>query len=369
MAKLVLEDGTSFSGFSFASKNAVSGEVVFNTGMTGYPESLTDPSYEGQILVLTYPLIGNYGVPSDEKDAIGLLRHFESENIHIRGLVISDYSKAYSHAGHERSLAEWLHSQGIPAICGIDTRMLTKKLREKGVMLGKIVFDDEEKQPTDKKQPADKTEFSDPNKNNLVDTVSVKEPVVYGDSSCSKTAVLIDCGVKNNIIRSLVSRGIRVVRVPWGYDIFQPNFEKFDGVFVSNGPGDPKMCKATIETLRKAMDRNLPIMGICLGNQLLSLAAGADTYKLKYGHRGQNQPCINLETGRCYITSQNHGFAVDTAKLPKDWEPWFVNANDNTNEGIRHKTKPFCSVQFHPEATPGPVDTGFLFDRFREMIG
>lgn len=337
-AKLVLEDGTIFEGSSFGAEKPISGEVVFNTGMVGYPESLTDPSYKGQILTLTYPLVGNYGVPSKE--------HFESENIQINALVISDYSDNYHHWNAMHSLQEWLKKENIPAIQGIDTRELTKKLREKGVMLGKIVFDKD-------------IEIEDPNKKNLVAEVSIKQPITY--ESGKKRILLIDCGVKQNIIRCLLKRNVTVIRAPWDYDISK---EKFDGILISNGPGDPKMCKETIAQIRKAIQKETPIFGICLGNQILGLAAGADTYKLKYGHRSQNQPCIDLETKKCYITSQNHGYAVNQETLPEEWKPWFTNANDGTNEGIKHKTKPFFSVQFHPEHSCGPVDTEFLFDKF-----
>jgi len=338
--RLVLEDGSEFIGYSFGSEDSVAGEVVFNTGMVGYPESFTDPSYKGQILVLTYPLIGNYGVPKTG---------FESDKIQISGLIISDYSKTYSHWNSVQSLSEWLKKFKIPALCGIDTRQLTKKLREKGVMLGRIEIKKE-------------IDLFDPNQMNMVAQVSVDEPRVYGKG---KKIVLIDCGVKNNIINNLVKRGLEVTRVPWNYDIYKLDF---NGLFISNGPGNPKMCTATIENIKKAIEKNIPTMGICLGNQLLGLAAGADTYKLKYGHRSQNQPCIEVGTDRCYITSQNHGFALDGKTLPKGWNEWFVNANDKTNEGIIHSSGRFCSVQFHPEATPGPVDTEFLFDRFMEMI-
>jgi len=338
--RLILEDGSELEGFSFGYEEGISGEVVFNTGMVGYPESLTDPSYRGQILVLTYPLIGNYGVPK---------KGFESDRIQISGLIISDYSKGYSHWEAVESLSEWLKSHKIPALCGVDTRAVTKKLREKGVMLGKIEFDK-------------KIEIVDPNKTNLVADVSIMEPKVYGKG---RKIVLIDAGVKNNIINSLVARGLEVTRVPWDYDFHTLDFE---GLFISNGPGDPKMCKTTIQNIRKALDKKIPTMGICLGNQLLGLAAGADTYKLKYGHRSQNQPCIEVGTKRCYITSQNHGFAIDTKTLPSGWEPWFENANDGTNEGIKHKSGKFCSVQFHPEATPGPTDTAYLFEKFVGML-
>jgi carbamoyl-phosphate synthase small subunit len=350
-AKLVLEDGSVFYGESFGAEASIAGEVVFNTGMVGYPEAFTDPSYKGQILVLTYPLIGNYGVPGLERDELGLLKAFESEQIQISGLVIADYSKEYSHFTAKQSLAGWLKANKIPAITGVDTRALTKKLREKGVMLGKLVV-------------AEDIEFDDPNKRNLVAEVSIKEKQLYNENG-KKRIVLIDCGVKNNIIRSLVKRGFCVIRVPWDYDISK---EKYDGLFISNGPGDPKMCGITIRSISAAMDKGIPIFGICLGNQLLALAAGGDTYKLKYGHRSQNQPCTDLHTKRCYITTQNHGFAVDMAKMPAGWEEWFKNENDGTNEGIRHLEKPFMSCQFHPEATPGPVDTGFLFDKFWEMV-
>lgn len=357
-AKLVLEDGSEFEGESFGAGKSVPGEVVFNTGMVGYPESLTDPSYKGQILVLTYPLIGNYGVPSHEKDKFGLEKHFESAGIQVSGLVVADYTEEHSHWNAKESLSQWLEREGVPAIAGIDTRALTKKLREKGVMLGKIVFGSE------------KTGFEDPNKRNLVAEVSCKQPVVYGNSKekGNRTIALLDCGVKNNIIRSFLERGCTVIRFPWDYDIFNGEFV-FDALFVSNGPGDPKQCKAAIETIKKALDKRITVFGICLGNQLLALAAGADTFKLKYGHRGQNQPALLAGTKQCYITSQNHGFAVDEKKLPADWEQWFRNLNDGTNEGIMHKSGNFFSVQFHPEAAPGPSDTGFLFDEFLKKIG
>ena len=350
--KLILEDGSIYHGYSFGAKGSISGEVVFNTGMVGYPEAMTDPSYKGQILTLTYPLIGNYGVPSNEKDEFDILRHFESDRIQIQGLIVSEYCKDYHHWNAARSLSDWMKEHDIPGICGIDTRALTKKLREKGTMLGKIIYHED-------------VELQDPNLRNLVKEVSINKPITYGDG---RTAVaVIDCGIKNNIIRCFLKRGVKVIKVPWDYPLFDSEL-KFDGLFISNGPGDPKMCKETIAVVKEAMEKNLPVFGICLGNQILALAAGADTYKLKYGHRSQNQPGREIGTNNCYITSQNHGFAVDTKTLPVDWEPWFENANDNTNEGIRHKTKPWFSVQFHPEATAGPVDTEFLFDKFLEII-
>ncbi len=347
--KLVLEDNSIFEGFSFGAEKSKTGEVVFNTGMVGYPETLTDPSYQGQILTLTYPLIGNYGIPNN-KMTNDLLDNFESDKIHVSGLVISDYSEKYSHWSAAKSLADWLKEHQIPGIYDVDTRELTKKLREKGTMLGKIIYNQD-------------IDFYDPNKENLVAQVSVKKPITYGQGRIK--IVLIDCGAKYNIIRSLLKRGVTVIRVPWDYDFSELDY---DGLFISNGPGDPKMCDATINHLKQALNKNKPIFGICLGNQLLALAAGADTYKLKYGHRSQNQPCQQVNSPRCYITSQNHGYAVDSKTLPADWQTWFNNANDNTNEGIKHKSKPFSSVQFHPEATPGPVDTEFLFDNFLNQI-
>jgi carbamoyl-phosphate synthase small subunit len=349
-AKLTLEDGTVFIGKSFGSEKPVAGEVVFYTAMTGYPESLTDPSYTGQILVSTYPMIGNYGVPFDSLEN-GIHKYYESHKLHISGLIISDYSYEFSHWNAEKSLSDWLKQYEVPGLFDIDTRALTKILREKGSMLGKIEFDDET------------IEFYDPNKENLVARVSCTEKEEYGNGE--HRVVLIDCGVKNNIIRCLLNRNSTVVRVPWDYDFTDENF---DGLFISNGPGDPEMCMKTVNHIKKVIDIKKPVMGICLGNQLLALAAGAKTYKLKYGHRSHNQPVILTGTNRCYITSQNHGFAVATETLPNDWEILFTNVNDNTNEGIRHKTLPFFSTQFHPEASSGPTDTEFLFDDFIDSI-
>jgi carbamoyl-phosphate synthase small subunit len=349
-AKLVLEDGTELTGKSFAAKKSVSGEVVFNTAMTGYPESFTDPSYKGQILVMTYPLIGNYGVPGDEQEN-NLNKFFESYSIHISGLIISDYSFEYSHWNAKMSLAEWLTKNKIPALYGVDTRTLTKRLREKGTMLGKILFNDE------------KIDIYDPGKENLVAQVSTKEKKIYGKGKYR--IVLVDCGVKYNIIRNLIKRDCTVVLVPWDYDFTK---EEYDGLFISNGPGDPKMCTHTIKNLSAALQKEKPIYGICLGNQLLALAAGADTYKLRYGHRSHNQPVIKVGTNTSFVTSQNHGYAINNDTLPNNWEPLFINLNDQTNEGIRHKSKPFFSSQFHPEATSGPVDTEFLFDEFLDLV-
>lgn len=351
-ARLILEDGTVFEGYSFGAETVATGEVVFNTAMTGYPESLTDPSYSGQILVLTYPLIGNYGVPA-HSDSEQLLKFFESDKIHINALVVADYSFNYSHWNADQSLHNWLAENNIPAIYGVDTREITKIIRERGVMLGKIAV---EGQP----EPA---VFEDPNAENLVAKVSCREVIEYGNGK--HRIVLVDCGCKYNIIRCLMGRDATVIRVPWDYDF---TTLQYDGLMLSNGPGDPKLCTSTVANIKKAMAIGKPIFGICLGNQLLSIAAGATTYKLKYGHRSHNQPALMVGTNKAVITSQNHGFAVDTASLNSDWEPYFINLNDGTSEGIRHKTKPFCSVQFHPEASSGPVDTEFLFDQFIENI-
>lgn len=347
---LILEDGTRFDGKSFGYEQSAAGEIVFYTAMTGYPESLTDPSYTGQILVSTFPLIGNYGTPTDGvKNKIQA--YFESDKIHTTGLVISDYSVEYSHWNAQKSLGDWLKEQKVPGIYGVDTRALTKILRTKGSMLGKIEFDD---------QPI---EHYNPNAENLVAKASCTEVKEFGEGE--HRVVLIDCGTKNNIIRCLINRNCTVVRVPWDYDFTQ---EDYDGVFISNGPGDPAMADATVLNIKKAIDIGKPIMGICMGNQLLARAAGAQTYKMTFGHRSHNQPVLLAGTDRCYITSQNHGFAIDTKSLPADWEELFVNVNDGSNEGIRHKSKPFFSTQFHPEASSGPVDTEYLFDEFIENI-
>ncbi len=354
IGKLILSDGTEFIGESFGSQQSTSGEVVFNTGMVGYPESLTDPSYFGQILVLTYPLAGNYGVP--KKD------FWESKKIQAKALIVQNYIPTPSHFESEKPLGDWLKEEGIPALFGIDTRQLTRKLREHGVMLGKV-------EPEGKKEE----KIYDPNLENVLPKVSVSGVEVYGDGEngpldhSRKNIVLIDCGAKENIVRSLVRRGVKVTRVPWD---FNPLKEKlnFDGVLVSNGPGDPKQAKETIKIVKELLSKNIPIFGICLGSQILALAAGGDTYKLKFGHRGQNQPILDPKTKKAIITSQNHGFAVDMKSLSKDWEEWFINLNDGTNEGLKHKTKPFMAVQFHPEANPGPFDGGLLFDEFIERL-
>ena len=347
--KLILEDGSEYTGYSFGYEKAAAGELVFYTAMTGYPESLTDPSYKGQILVPTYPMIGNYGVPENHV-VEGISQNFESDKIHCSALVIANYSHQYSHWSSNRSLGEWLKEQKVPGIYGIDTRALTQKLRDEGAMLGKVVFDED-------------IDFYDPNQENLVEQVTCDKVQEYGHGKYK--VLLVDCGLKNNIMRCLLKYDVTIIRVPWNYDYKDVDY---DGLFISNGPGDPAKCTVAVEHLKQAIAQDRPIMGICLGNQLLALAAGATTYKLKYGHRGHNQPVVLQGTNRCFITSQNHGYAIDNATLPNDWIASFLNLNDGTNEGIRHISKPFFSTQFHPEASSGPVDTMGLFGEFIDNI-
>lgn len=352
---LVLSDGTEFHGKSFGYDAPVAGEVVFNTAMMGYPESLTDPSYAGQMLTMTFPLVGNYGVPPFTIEENRIPSFMESNKIYVSALIVSDYSEEYSHWNAVESLASWLKREHVPGITGIDTRELTKLLRENGVLMGKIIFDDE---------PENIPE-ADYEGVNFVDMVSTKQIIKYNEGA-GKKVVLVDCGVKANILRELVERNVEIIRVPWNYDYTSLDY---DGLFLANGPGDPDMCSDAVEPIRKQMSlSSKPICGICMGNQLLAKAAGATIYKLKYGHRGHNQPVRMVGTNKCFITSQNHGYAVDVKTLDKDWEELFVNMNDGSNEGIRHKTNQWFSSQFHPEASSGPVDTEFLFDKFVETL-
>ena len=352
---LVLEDGTKFHGQSFGYDQPVAGEVVFNTAMMGSPESLTDPSYAGQLMTLTYPLVGNYGVPPFSVEPDGLATFMESDKIYASAIIVADYSEKYSHWNAVESLASWLKREHVPGITGIDTRQLTKVLREHGVMMGKIIFDDEpDNIPTAEYEGV-----------NWVDRVSCKDIIRYNEGA-GKKVVLVDCGVKNNIIRCLVNRGVEVIRVPWNYDYTSMDF---DGLFLGNGPGDPDMCEDAVNVIRRQMSLSRkPICGICMGNQLLAKAGGATIYKLKYGHRSHNQPVREVGTNRCYVTSQNHGYAVDAKTLGSDWRELFVNMNDGSNEGVCHKENPWFTSQFHPEACSGPIDTEFMFDRFIKTL-
>ena len=359
--RLVMDDGTEFLGQGFGAETPVSGEVVFNTSMAGYVETLTDPSYKGQLLVSTYPLIGNYGVPSP-RTTENIDPPYESNRIQVQALIVQHYVDQYSHHAAKRSLHTWLEDQGVPAISGIDTRNLTRRLREFGTMRGWLFANDitlEQAQKTSKEVDMLHEVFQ---------LVAPNEPIRYEGGEL--TVLLVDIGAKDNIVRSLLARGVSVLRVPWHADLSQ-FMDQVDGVLIGNGPGDPSQLGELVEQTRQLMSRpdTKPIMGICLGNQILALAAGAKTYKLPYGHRGVNQPVQDLMSRRCFITSQNHGFAVADDSLPEGWESWFVNINDGTNEGIRSRTEPFFSVQFHPEAKPGPEDTGFLFDDFLRVVG
>jgi carbamoyl-phosphate synthase small subunit len=365
-AVLLLEDGTFFVGKGFGTSKKTSGEVVFSTSMVGYPEALTDPSYKGQILTLTYPLVGNYGVPPFDLN-FGLPLYFESDCIQVQGLVIHELCHNPHHWASTRTLDKWLSDEGIPGIYGVDTRHITKKLRAHGVMLGILHVCEAGEEPNLEQFLAQAKSIPDPNLTDLVRQVSVKKPVHYKVDG-KHTVVLIDCGVKYSIIRNLLKRGISVVRVPYDFSAKEVMEYKPSGVFLSNGPGDPKTCVKTINCIRELVDE-VPLMGICLGAQILTLAMGGDTYKLKYGHRSQNQPALDLKTNRCYITTQNHGYAIANESIKKTpLDAWFLNPNDKTVEGVKHKTKPVFAVQWHPEASPGPYDTEFLFDTFAKTL-
>jgi carbamoyl-phosphate synthase small subunit len=365
-AVLLLEDGTFFIGHGFGATRKTTGEVVFSTSMVGYPEALTDPSYKGQILTLTYPLVGNYGVPPYDLN-FGLPLYFESDRIQVQGLVIHELCEQPYHWASTRTLGKWLSDEGIPGIYGIDTRRLTKKLRTRGVMLGILQVCETGEEPNLDSLLQEAKNIPDPNLTDLVKQVTVKEPAHYKVKG-KNTVVLIDTGVKNSILRNFLKRGISVVRVPYDFSAKEILEYKPSGVVVSNGPGDPKKCVVTIKCVEELAEK-VPVMGICLGNQILSLAMGGDTYKMKFGHRSQNQPALDLKTNRCYITTQNHGYAIDEKCLEKSpLECWFLNANDKTVEGVKHRSKPVFAVQWHPEASPGPYDTGFLFDTFAKLM-
>ncbi|MDE1853809.1 MAG: glutamine-hydrolyzing carbamoyl-phosphate synthase small subunit [Thaumarchaeota archaeon] len=363
-ALLLLEDGSIFFGWGFGADADAIGEVVFNTGMVGYLESMTDPSYAGQILSFTYPLIGNYGVPPySDRDEYGLPRFFESDSIKVKGVVVQESCATPSHWASKRTLAKWMESEGVPGIEGVDTRALVTKLREAGVMMGILANGREAK---DRERLSELLARSGSySSQNFVKGVSVSKPVVHGDSD--KKIVLLDCGTKYGIVRNLLKRGFQVVRLP--YDASYSSVMKYDpaGVVVCNGPGDPQMLEATARCVGSLVDSEVPVLGICLGEQVVGMSQGAKTFKLKYGHRGQNKPCLDLTTGRGYVTSQNHGYALEEKSLKgTELRKWFVNADDNTIEGVFHANKPCMAVQFHPEATPGPYDTLFVFDRFIE---
>lgn len=360
-ATFTIKDGPIFHGKSFGARTNISGEAVFTTSLVGYPESMTDPSYRGQILVFTQPLIGNYGVPDSTRDEYGLLKYFESPNIQACAIVVADAALQYSHWTAVESLSEWCAREGVPAITGVDTRAIVTHLREEGSSLGKITVGEE--------YDADEDEaYVDPANINLVRKVSTKAPFHVSSPNGTAHVALIDCGVKENIIRSIVSRGASVTCLPFDYPIHK-SAHHFDGVFISNGPGDPTHCRATSDNLRKLMNTSqIPIMGICLGHQLLAIAAGARTTKMKYGNRAHNIPALDLRTGKCHITSQNHGYAVDPTTLPADFIEYFTNLNDGSNEGMIHTSRPIFSTQFHPEAKGGPLDSSYLFDAYLESV-
>ncbi|MEW6604805.1 MAG: glutamine-hydrolyzing carbamoyl-phosphate synthase small subunit [Thermoproteota archaeon] len=365
-AKLILEDGSVFDGVGFGYPSEIGGEVVFNTGMVGYTETMTDPSYRGQILCMTYPLVGNYGVPSfDIKDEYGLPKFFESDKIQVKALIIHDLSDIASHWSCTKTLDQWLYEEKVPGIYGIDTRALTKKLRVKGVMMGAVVVSKEEITDSQMKKVLAGAKYEGLN---FMPEVSTDRPQEYGDRD-KDCVVVLDTGVKYSIIRNIMRTGYRVVRLPWDSTHEQVMSYNPKGVVISNGPGDPKVCMPTIKTASKLIKESTPTLGICLGNQILALAGGADTYKLKFGHRGQNKPCIDRRNNQVYVTSQNHGYGIDPKTLGKSgFKVWFENADDDTVEGIEHKSKPIIAVQFHPEASPGPYDCMYVFDRFKEVI-
>ena len=359
--KLFLQNGNVYEGTSFGADREADGEVVFTTGMTGYLEVLTDPSYYGQIVVFTYPLIGNYGVfdpaqfaqSADKKDTVDTT--YESKKIWVKGVILSEHAEKYSHELAQKSFSQWLRDQDIPAMSGIDTRALTQVLRETGTILGRL-------------GNTTPSHYRDPLEGRFVPEVSPTEISIFEpENPIGKTIAFIDCGAKDGILRNFLRRGVKVLRCPFDMDPFELD-EKFDGIFISNGPGDPATCHETIETTRKAVEKKVPTFGICLGNQILALATGGQTRKMKYGHRGVNQPVQDQESKKCIITTQNHGFEVNAESLSNDWQVWFTNLNDQSVEGIKHNILPFSSVQFHPEACAGPEDAQYLFDRFIEQL-
>lgn len=362
-AWIVLEDGTVHEGKAFGYPKNTLGEVVFTTGMVGYPQSLTDPSYRGQILMFTYPLIGNYGVPDRVLDENGIPLYFESNSIQVQGVIVHEHCTKPSHWASVKSLHEWLYEERVPGIYDVDTRSLTQRIRVKGVMMGAIVFGEEPEEGFKLLSKAKRY-----GETNFVEQVSVTQKRVYGRGD--ETVVLVDYGVKYNIVRNLVKRGFKVICVPYNCSADEILGFNPDGIVLSNGPGDPKVLGRSIEELKEIIEQfEKPILGICLGNQLLALASGGDTFKLKFGHRGQNKPVVDVFTKRCYIVSENHGYAVKPESLESTgFTTWFLNIDDKTVEGMKHKSRPIISTQFHPEAYPGPYDTTFVFDQFAKMV-
>jgi len=366
VGKLILDDGTVLEGTGFGFSSTVFGEIVFNTGMVGYNETLTDPSYSGQILTLTYPLVGNYGVPSTEsKDEAGIPKFFESGKIQIRGLVVHELSLTASHWNLDTTLDEWLYNEKIPSISGIDTRELTKKLRSNGVMMAALAVSDEKIDENKIKQElSSATNYND---EKFMDVVSTKHVEEYGAEK--ESVVIIDVGTKNAILRNIQDIGYKAIKVPWNTPIDKILSYNPKGVVISNGPGDPQNAPDTINTAKELIKKNIPTLGICLGAQIIGLAGNADTYKLKYGHRGQNKPCLNLDNNQVYVTSQNHGYCINPDSLENsEFDLWFTNTDDKTVEGIKHKKQKCIAVQFHPEASPGPYDCKFIFEELKNLM-